>query len=121
MMRIASTMTLALLAACACGRAGGGTGTGGSGSGGGSAADCEAVRAHVRELYTAVPRPADTAPAAIETFVTDNTAMVLAECAREPGRVAPCAGRAATVEALEAKCLAPLDDEGSEGDVFRSQ
>jgi len=46
--------------------------------------------------------------------------MVLAECAREPGRVAACAAGAKSAPELERKCLAPLDDEGTEGDRFKT-
>ena len=123
-MRVAWMAALVLLGACACGRGGGGgggTGTGGGsgGGGGGSAADCEAVRERVRQLYAAVSRP-EAKPDAPDTFVADNTQMVIAECVREPGRVVPCVKRVSTALELESRCLAPLDDEGSEGDVFRT-
>jgi hypothetical protein len=120
-MRVAWLAALALIAACACGRAGGGGTGGGSGTGGGggSAADCEAIRERVGQLYTAVPRPAPK-PETTDTFVADNAQMVMAECAREPGRVVPCAKRVGTALELESRCLAPLDDEGTEGDVFRT-
>jgi hypothetical protein len=67
-----------------------------------------------------VSRPAPK-PDTTDTFVADSTQMVMAECVREPGRVIPCVKRVGTAEQLEAQCLAPLDDEGSEGDVFRNQ
>jgi hypothetical protein len=44
--------------------------------------------------------------------------MALAECALR-SEVAACAQRAATAQQLEQRCLAALDDEGSEGQIFR--
>jgi hypothetical protein len=120
------SIVLALVTmASACGGAGGGggggngSGTGGGGGGGGSAADCEAVRAHVTALYQAEAAGKDTEAKRVAQAVADNTGMVMAECAREPGRVAGCAARARSTQELEQKCLAPLDDDGTEGDQFR--
>jgi hypothetical protein len=105
---------------CACGRGAGGGGTGGTGGGGSSAADCDAVAKHVADLYRA--DAADTMKGKdeklLEQIVADNTKMVMAECAREPARVAGCAGQAKSAPELERTCLAPLDDEGTEGDRF---
>ena len=106
-------LVFVLLAGCACGKKDGtgpgtGTGTGtGGGTGGGDPARCDAIRGHVEELYAGT----DTA--------ADDVAMVMKDCAADPARVADCAGKARTSADLEARCLIPLDDEGSEGDRFK--
>jgi hypothetical protein len=106
-------VVLVLLAGCACGKkdgtgpnGGGGNGTG-TGTGTGNVADCEAVKAHVETLY-----------AGSET-AADDVAMVMKDCAENPGLVAGCARNAKTAADLEQRCLIPLDDEGSEGDRFK--
>jgi hypothetical protein len=107
-------LVLVLLAGCACGKkdgtgpgGGGGGGGTGTGTGTGTAADCEAVKPHVEELYAG----AETA--------ADDVAMVMKDCAADPGRVAACARDAKTAADLEQRCLIPIDDEGSEGDRFK--
>lgn len=115
-------LVLAFVAACACGNTAGTTGGGGGGGGGGSgaeSADCEAARAHVSELYKA--EAADKDPKLIDQMVADNTRMVMSECAHDPARVAKCAAAAKSAPELENKCLTQLDDEGTEGDKFKSQ
>jgi hypothetical protein len=89
---------------------------GGTGGGTGDPADCEGVRAHVERLYRA--QAGDAEPAS-DQAVADDVAMVMADCAAQPGRVAPCAGGAATAAELEARCLVPIDDDGSEGERFQ--
>ena len=114
----AIAIALGLAAACAGGGSGGGGGGGGTGGGGGggggSAADCERARAHVIDLYAAEAKPAKD-PKVGEQLVADGTRMVMAECTRVPGRVALCAAKAATAQELEATCLEPLDEEGTDG------
>ena len=99
---------LALVLACACPNAARDTTTVGPGSGAGSgevvAGACDAQRDKIARLYASDPRTAD-----------DNTTMVMLECARDP-RIASCVDGVATARELESKCLAPLDEEGSEGD-----
>jgi len=109
MIRIASTVIIAALAAC--GGASKPGAVGGSGSSAGSAADCAKIEAGVKALYEA-----DAMAAKEATFVADNVAMVMKDCAHEPGRVAPCAAGAKSVAQLESECLIPLDQEGTEGD-----
>jgi hypothetical protein len=129
---LALALALALaLGLAACGRgaggqgpgSGGGGGTGATGGTGAEAADCEAARAHVSQLYRADAgeQHAGKEPAVIDGIVADNTAMVMTECTRDPGRVARCAGAARSAAELERTCLAPLDDEGTEGDRFKSR
>lgn len=105
------------LAACACKpRAGGAAigGDGGAGGGGGDPAACAELAPTVRALYQA-----EAGPEGLTTEeVADNTELVLAECREAPARVVACARAATGVAQLERDCLAPLDDEGSEGRRF---
>jgi hypothetical protein len=78
---------------------------------------CEAVRGKVAELYRAEARVKE--PARVEAMVADNTRMVMLGCAETPDKVSACIAGAATVTDIERTCLAALDDEGTEGDVFR--
>ncbi len=125
-------VVVAALAACACKGQGSGGGTGpgtGSGTGPGSgvadASACDGQAEHVRGLYeaaaarvaTGTPPPTATAATA-GTEVADNVAMVMAECKAAPARVVPCLRKVTAVAELERTCLAPLDDEGREGQVF---
>ncbi|MBE7454029.1 MAG: hypothetical protein HS111_35835 [Kofleriaceae bacterium] len=108
------------LAACACKpRAGGAAiggdgGGGGAGGGGGDPAACAELAPTVRALYQAEAGP----DGLTAEEVADNTELVLAECREAPARVAACARAATGVAQLERDCLAPLDDEGSEGRRF---
>lgn len=115
---LAALATCLLVAACGCSPSKGtGPGSAGSGSNGGSGAsgaDCEAARANVTALYQAQSTVGTAAKNA--TFVADNVAMVMTDCAADPGKVAGCAAGAKTIADLERDCLLPLDDEGSEGD-----
>lgn len=90
----------------------------GEGSAGGSAAptgtSCEAMRPKVEQLYRAEPR--GRAPAQAAEAVADNTTMVMNDCRKAPDKVTACIAEATNVRDLEARCLAPLDDEGTEGD-----
>jgi hypothetical protein len=92
------------------------TGAGGSSAGMGAAprGPCEAMRARVEQLYRAEAQGRE--PARVDEAVADNTALVMNDCDRAPDKVAACVAAAATVEDLEARCLAPIDDEGTEGD-----
>lgn len=106
------------LVACACPskQAGQGT-TGGSGAGSGTvpveAGSCAGVRSKVEQLYRAEAQVRE--PKRVEEAVTDNTAMVMRDCDKAPDKVSACIARAATVADIETTCIAPLDDEGSEG------
>lgn len=84
-----------------------------------AAARCDTLAERVATLYRAGATGLDAEAA--ERHVADGVAMVLADCAREPARVAPCVVAAADVATLERTCLIPLDDEGSEGDRFRAR
>jgi hypothetical protein len=108
---------------CACkgSSSGGGTGPGtGSGSGSGKPvvgdpATCDAIEAHVEDLY----RAAAERTKMTDGEVADNVAMVLRDCKAAPDRVVACVKKATAVAQLESQCLAPLDDQGSEGEQFK--
>jgi len=119
---------LLICGACACpskqagGPAGGGSGSG-SGSGSGVTAtvnvdpsSCAGVRAKVEALYRAEAQQKE--PKRIDDAVADNTAMVMADCAKAPAKIAPCIAGATSVAELEKACLVPVDEEGSEGDAL---
>lgn len=107
-------------AACACkgsgsGGTGPGTGTGtGPGTGAVDASACDGQAGHVRELYQALAGRTDLSPGEVD----DNVAMVMTECKAAPARVVPCLTKVTAVAQLESTCLAPLDDEGRDGQVF---
>ena len=120
-MKLCAVVLCAVLAACACkGRSGPATGPGGgSGSGSGSGppgdpAACDAVAAHLTELYRAEGERTGATP----DEITDNVAMALADCKAAPAAVAPCAARATAVAVLERDCLPALDERGTEGERF---
>ena len=114
-----------LTGACgACGAPNGSTGPtgGGGGGGGGSGNDeaarlCGGIRAKVEQLYRAEAQAKE--PKRVAEAVTDNTAMVMNDCAKAPAKVSKCVGAVASVPELEKKCLVQLDDEGTEGEELR--
>ena len=112
-------VAVAALLACGC-SAKGGTPVGGTpvgGSNDGSAARlCDGVRAKVERLYRAEAEAKE--PKRVDEAVADNTTMVMNDCAKAPAKVAACVNEASSVAALEQKCLAPLDDEGTEGEAL---
>jgi hypothetical protein len=75
---------------------------------------CDGARAKVEQLYRASAR--DKQPARVEEIVADNTTMVMNDCVTSPDKIAACVAAVTSVSELEARCLIPLDDEGSEGD-----
>lgn len=104
--------------ACACpAKQTGGTTGGSAGSATVPATACESVRPKIERLYRAEAQA--TEPSRVDEAVADNTTMVMNDCTRAPGKVAPCVERVTTVAELEASCLSPLDDEGSEGEALR--
>ena len=118
---------LLICGACACPskQAGGPAGSGGSGSGSSvtatepvkvDASSCAGVRAKVEALYRAEAQQKE--PKRVDDAVADNTAMVMADCAKAPAKIAPCIAGATSVAELEKACLVPVDEEGSEGDAL---
>jgi hypothetical protein len=81
--------------------------------GGGVAPACETLRPKLERLYRAEAEVKE--PTRIDEAVSDNTTMVLNDCARAPDRVARCVEAAASIAEIESKCVLPLDEEGSEG------
>ncbi len=78
---------------------------------------CEGARAKIEQLYRAEAQAKE--PKRVEAAVTDNTAMVLGECAKDPTAVTACIAKVATLKELETSCLRQLDDEGTEGDALK--
>lgn len=111
------------IVACACPskttKTGGGSG---GGTGSGSAlppvtGGCDGAKAKVEALYRTEAQVKE--PKRVDEAVADNTAMVMAECAKSPAKVSACIAAAATLKDLETTCLPQLDDEGSEGDTLK--
>ena len=75
---------------------------------------CEAVRGKIEQLYRVEAQARDLKR--VDEAVADNTAMVLRDCGKAPEKVPDCVRAVKTSQELETTCLAPLDDEGSEGD-----
>ncbi len=111
-------IVLALLG-CACssharpGPAGTATGSG-SASGVKPGTACDAQRPKIEQLYRA--RAQNREPSRVDEAVADSTTMVMNDCVQSPDKTAACIAAATTVQDLEARCLIPLDDEGTEGD-----
>ena len=112
---------LVVLAVSACSSTHGtGTGSGSVGSGGttappvANAKTCDDVKPRVEQMYRGEAQIKE--PKRVDDAVADNTAMVMSDCEKAPDRVAACVVGATTVTDLEARCLAPIDDEGTEGD-----
>ena len=110
---------VAALAACACpGKQGPSAGTTGGST---AASDCDSIRPKLEQLYRADAQAQEpkATPERIAEAISDNTTMVMNECTTTPGKVVPCVQSAKTVAELESTCLAPLDDEGTEGEALR--
>lgn len=93
------------------------TGTGsqqGSGVPVAGAKTCADVQAKVEALYRAEAEVKE--PKRVAEAVADNTAMVMNDCNKDPGKAVPCLVKAQSVSELEQQCLVPLDDEGTEGE-----
>ncbi len=93
------------------------TASGGQGTGSAPVATgttCADVKAKVEQLYRAEGQVKE--PKRVEAFVVDNTTMVMADCAKDPGAFVACIAKAQSIAELEKQCLVPLDDEGTEGD-----
>ena len=117
------------MVACACPnkQASGPTGTVGSGTGAGPGSNgepavlptsggssCDDVKGRVEQLYRAEAQAKE--PKRVDEAVADNTAMVMADCNKDPARFVPCLAKAPSVAELEKQCLVPLDEEGTEGE-----
>ena len=108
-----------LIVACACPSKSTSPPTTGSGS---SAAPpvttaintCDDARPKLEALYRADAQQKE--PKRVDEAVADNTAMVIKDCKRAPEKAVPCLASATSLDDIEKKCLAPLDDEGTEGE-----
>lgn len=111
-------MQLARLAVATSMALGCGTTSGAGGGGGGAAVTtCDGLRPKLEQLYRAEAEAKE--PKRVDEAVADNTAMVLGDCAKAPATVIACVGAATSVVQLEQTCLAPLDDEGSDGEALK--
>jgi predicted small lipoprotein YifL len=127
--KILVSMTLLTLTLAGCGCKGKGAGgPAGKGTTPPDPAACTAQQSRVRGLYAAesataaTPQDSAEATALRAQEVDDNTAMVLADCRKDPAKFAPCLASAASVAQLERDCLIPLDDQGAvEGSYFKSR
>jgi hypothetical protein len=116
---------LVAIVACACPskatKTGSGSGSGttigsaGSGTVAPPTGGCDGAKAKVEQLYRAEAQA--KAVTNVEEAVSDNTAMVMADCKKAPAKVSACIAGISTVKDLEATCLVQLDDEGTEGDA----
>jgi len=78
---------------------------------------CEGVRGKVEQLYRAEAEIKE--PKRVDGAASDNTQMVMNDCAKAPVKVSACIEAAASIADLESKCLRPLDDEGTEGNDLK--
>lgn len=74
---------------------------------------CAGLTEKLAALYGEEAAAAGASKERQEEAVRDNSAMVLAECARRP-EVVRCAISATSAAELERKCLLPLPEDGSE-------
>lgn len=113
------------LVACACpskqtatpnvGSSGGSGAVGSGGTAQPAANTCDGAKARVEQLYRAEAQAKE--PKRVDEAVADNTAMVMADCAKDPAKFVPCINAAKSVADLEKQCLVPIDDEGTEGEA----
>lgn len=118
------------LAACASGKPAATPGSGGSGAGSapvavpsGPITTCEGATGKLQALYRAdaeATMPGADKAAKRDELVADNVHMVMVDCAKDPTRVVPCLDKAKALADVEHGCLAPLDDEGTEGDAIKA-
>lgn len=80
----------------------------------GAVTSCDSAKPKVEALYRAEAQAKE--PKRVDEAVADNTAMVLADCAKQPDKAVPCLAKVQTVAELEKDCLIPLDPEGTEGE-----
>ena len=118
-----ASLCVLVLFACACPSkpaTHAGTGSGSTGSGTnepaippGNATTCEGAKPKVEALYRAEAQQKE--PKRVEDAVSDNTTMVMNDCAKDPAKFVPCLNRVTTIAEMEKQCLIPLDEEGTEG------
>jgi hypothetical protein len=74
---------------------------------------CDGITAKLDQLFRADAQVAE--PKRVDERTRDNVHMVMTECAKHPATVVACVNNAATLKDIESQCLAPIDDEGTEG------
>lgn len=82
-----------------------------------NAKTCDDVKPRVELLYRADAKAKE--PTRVDEAVADNTAMAMADCAKDPAKAVPCLAAVPSVAELEKHCLVPLDDEGTDGDALK--
>jgi hypothetical protein len=116
-MKVWLALVAAVAASCSSTHGtGAGSGSVGSGPPAVHATTCDEVKPRVEQLYRAEAQAKE--PKRVDEAVADNTAMVMKDCAKDPGKTVPCLARAGSVAELEKQCLIPLDDEGTEGEAL---
>jgi hypothetical protein len=78
-----------------------------------TATTCDGVKPRIEAMYRAEAQQKE--PTRVEEAVSDNTTMVMNDCAKDNKLVA-CLAKVATIAELEKTCLIPLDEEGTEGE-----
>lgn len=81
-----------------------------------AAKTCDDVKPRVEQMYRDEAQVKE--PKRVDDATADNTAMVMRDCTKDPGKTVPCLAKAGSVAELEKKCLIPLDDEGTEGEAL---
>ena len=114
---IAGLAAVLLAGACTCSGSRGPKVGGGGSSDGTAVRACDEIRAKVERLYRAEAQAKE--PKRVEEAVADNTTMVLNDCAKAPSKVVACVNDVSSIAELEKRCLASLDDEGTEGEELR--
>src|SRR5947207_6276919 len=64
-----------------------------------SAKTCDEVKPRVEQMYRAEAQTRE--PKRVDEAVADNTAMVMKDCATDPGKYVPCLAKAPTIAELE--------------------
>ena len=80
-------------------------------------ATCEGVKPRVEALSRAEAEQRE--PKRVDEYVSDNTTMIMNDCVRDPGRLAPCLASTPSVAQMEQECVIPIDDEGTEGEASK--
>ncbi len=112
------SLALVLVVACSSKQPTPSTGSGGSG-GTPVAAGCEGARPKVEQLYRAEAALLKESPERTAESVSDNTTMVMNDCAKAPDKVVACINQVQSAAELEKTCLIQLDNEGTEGEGLR--
>lgn len=72
---------------------------------------CAGIKGKVEQLYRTDAQANE--PKRVDEATSDNVAMVMADCAANPGKVSSCVQTASSVKDIESKCLARVDEAGN--------